>query len=189
MSRVPVSKGTSEAPDVEPGTYKATCIKVKDDFIENSMYGSGDVVRLYMQLTDVLGPEGEEVILDGIANRKITPLSKLTRWADALGRVIDFDSEDDFDTEELVGGECLIKVERKDKDSWPKVTDLTALPKIMARSVDPPGSIGEFWAKTRQANIPLAVVKQSAEEMFGKAPANLTEDERDELLKALEVPF
>lgn len=189
MSKIPVSKGSSEAPDVDAGTYKATCIKVKDDHLENSLYGDGDVVRVYMQLSDVLNEEGEEIVLDGIANRKVTPLSKLTRWADALGRVIDFDGEDDFDPEELVGGECLVKVERKDKDSWPKIKELTALPKIVSRSTDAPGSVGAWWALLRENGVEREDAIAMSESMFGKAPAACTPAERNQILEEFKVPF
>lgn len=193
MSRIPVTKSTGEIPDVESGTYLATCVRVKDDTIENPQFGNGDVVRLYMALADVLDAEGEEIELDGMANRKLTPKSKLTRWAEALGRAIDFDNEDDFDPEELIGSQCLIKVVRADKDSWPKIEDMTAPPKTRAtRQAAPPtadNGISNFWAATRKAGVTLEDVKLSSNDMFGKAPADLTPDQRTELLEALQVPF
>jgi len=171
MSRIPVTKSSGEIPDVEPGTYAATCVRVKDDLIENPQFGDGNVVRLYMVLNDVVDDQGEEIELDGMANRKLTPKSKLTRWAEALGRPIDFDNEDDFDTEELVGANCLIKVVRADKDSWPKIEDMTAPPKLGRPAKATPANeddVSAWW-----------------EELYGKAPADLTAPERAKLMEAL----
>ena len=106
MSRIPVSKGSGEMPEIEPGVYKAVCTRVKDDVIDNAQYGDGSIVRLYLQITDQFDGEGDPIELDAMASRKISPKSKLTRWAEALGRSIDFeDPNEDLDTEELVGRE------------------------------------------------------------------------------------
>ncbi len=129
MSRIEVTKSTG-MPNVEAGVYLGTCVRVKDDTLDEPQFGDGNIVRLYLALDDVPDEEtGEPIELDGMANRKISPKAKLTRWAEALGHPIDFDTVLDFDTEELVGGKCLVKIIRKDKDSWPKIEDLTARPK------------------------------------------------------------
>jgi len=188
MSRIPVTKSSGEIPDVEGGTYMATCVRVKDDTIENPQFGNGDVVRLYMVLNDVVDEHGDEIELDGMANRKLTPKSKLTRWAEAMGRPIDFDNEDDFDPEELVGSSCLIKVVRADKDSWPKIEEMTARTKTgRGKGAPVAENIGVWWGKTRNAGIKRMEVMAKSEEMFGKPPADLTPDERAELSKELGV--
>lgn len=190
MSQIPVTKSTGEIPDVEAGTYMATCVRVKDDTIENPQFGDGNVVRLYMVLNDVVDEQGDEVELDGMANRKITPKSKLTRWAEALGRPIDFDHEDNFDPEELVGCQCLIKVVRADKDSWPKIDDMTAPPKVGRPASAKPteeSDVSAWWATMRANGLERMEVMAKSEELFSRPPAELTSVERAELTKALSV--
>src|SRR3970282_408727 len=110
---IPIRKG-GDVPDLEPGTYTATCTAVKEDVLENPQFGDGAIVRIYMTLDDVVDLDGELVTLDAIANAKVSPKSKLTRWAEALGRAIDFDSETEFEPGDLLQCRALIKVPRKD---------------------------------------------------------------------------
>ena len=185
MSRIPVSTATGERPDVDAGIYMATCVRVKDDFIENPQFGEGDIVRLYFELKDKVDGEGDPVTLDGMASRKISPKSKLTRWADALGRHINFDDPDeDFDTEELVGAECQIKVTRKDAESWPKVEDVIALPKGTGSRKD--DDMAEWWQNILGDGFTRDAVVAKSQEMFdNREPKNLTKAERTQLAKAM----
>lgn len=153
MSKIPVKNSTGEMPDIKPGVYEATCIRVKDDHLDNAQFGDGDVVRIFMQFDELYDSEGEQVVLDAIANRVISPKAKLTRWAEALGSPIDFDSLDEFETEQLLGGEALVKVVRKDAASWPRIDEITARPTKGAKPT-PAKADGEpdftaFWAQVK----------------------------------------
>lgn len=196
MSRITVSKATG-MPNVEPGVYFATCTGVKDDTIENPQFGNGDIVRIYLRLDDMVAEDGEPVVLDGMANRIISPKSKLTRWAEALGRPINFDEEDDFETEDLVEGRCQVKVTRENKDSWPKVDDLTALPRGMANQptvddtiaflkVDAKGEAAVdwtiFWTVVKRHGLNKTHIINAAE---GKEPEDIDPFELPQILEAL----
>ncbi len=184
MSRIPVSTATGEMPDVEAGVYMATCVRVKDDLIENPQFGDGEIVRIYFELKDKLDADGEPIELDGMASRKISPKSKLTKWSEALGRTINFDDpEEEFDTEELIGGECQIKITRKDAESWPKVEDVIALPKGAGRKDD---AMAEWWANVLGDGFKRDAVISKCQEMFdNREPKHLTAAERTQLAKAL----
>ena len=185
MSVIPVTKTSGEAPDIEPGVYAATCVRVADDTLETPQYGDGNIVRLYMVLDDVLDAEGEPIELDAIANRKLSPKAKLTRWAEALGRPIDFEAEIEFDTEELVGGICLAKIIHKDGSDWPRVDDLTARPKAGGKVSPANGSISDWWQQVRSSGLTVREVTDKAVELFDAEPKDLTNPQRAEVVKAL----
>ena len=166
MSKIPVSRG--EVPQVEDGVYPATCTAVKDDFIENAQFGSGDVVRLSLRLDDVVDENGEVIVLDAIANAKVSAKSKLVRWAGALGVPVDLDL-DDFETENLVGHKCLVTVVHREGSDWPRVDDLTAMPK--ARGGRPAAPVGQpeayfpdgFWRDVKSQGFDREDVKRAVD--------------------------
>lgn len=183
MSVIQVSTASGKIPNIKPGVYPVYCNRVKDDVLANPQYGDGNVVKLYMLIEDLLDEEGEEIELDAMANRKVSPKAKLTRWAEALGRPIDFDSETEFDTAELVGRRCLAKVTREDANSWPKIDDLMALPESPSSS---PTDISSWWKVTRDEGFERTAVEAKAQELYdNRLPKDLTPDERAHVLAAL----
>lgn len=137
MSKIPQSAG--DAPDVDPGVYPAYLVSARDDHLDNSRFGTGDVVRLGFQLEGVTDEDGKPVVLDAIANVAHSPKAKLTKWgATLLGlKVDDFAAEPEIDPEDWVQSpplQALVTVEREDTNSWPRIKDLTAMPSARSRA-------------------------------------------------------
>lgn len=86
---------------VPPGSYEVLCTATRLDKIDNSKFGNGDVVRLDLQIVDVLDENGDYIELDAIANQRLTPKSKLWEWATAFGLPPVLNQN--FDTDALVG--------------------------------------------------------------------------------------
>lgn len=146
MTKIKVSK--SEAPELEDGVYSVTCIGVKDEVLENPRFGTGEVVKLDWRFDDVVDEHGEEIVLDSMASAKLSPLSKLTLWAMACGIAIDFEDPDfEFDTNAFKGKKALATVIHKEGSDWPRISDLTQMPKApRIRSGD---VLSEFWEESR----------------------------------------
>lgn len=130
-----VRRRQEAAPKLEPGTYEMVCVGVREDHIENSQFGTGDVIKFTLRTADVVDQYGDPVELEAMANDSLTPLSKLTRWLDAFGVG---SNEEELDLERCKGRKCLAKVEiqdRGDKGQWNRITELLAPPRTGARNV------------------------------------------------------
>ncbi len=175
---------------LEPGTYPVICTDVKGDTLENPSFGDGAIIRFSLKVEDMLDENGEEVVLDPIANDKLTPKSKLTEWLKAFGVVAEVGET--INIEEAIGKRALAVVGTKPgKDGTGEFATVDSI--IPAQKGRPQGpvnpsdlEIGEFWALTRTEGFERSHVLQVCEEMFkGKEPKDLTGKEREALFAAL----
>lgn len=92
--------------------YNVRCIETTQDHLDGSKFGSGDVVRIILEVQDQIDSDGNPVEIDAIANLKLTPKSKLWEWAEAFGLkpVVG----QDFDTDDLV--DCHARALIVDRD-------------------------------------------------------------------------
>lgn len=161
--------------------------------MENSQFDNPDIYRFFFNVHDMVDEDGEQATTDAICSRKLTPQSKLWRFLTAFG--IKPEIGKTFELEDCIGKTVMAIVEPNKAGTYNNVASLAPLPRgagapkqeSAPAAVD--NGISDFWAATRAANLTLEVVKQASEDMFGKAPANLTAEQRDELLKAMDVPF
>jgi hypothetical protein len=106
---MPIMRTPEDAgPRLEAGTYEMVVVKVREDHIENSPFGTGDVIKFTLRTTD-----GENTELEAMANDSLTPLSKLTKWLNALG--IGATPGVPLDLERAQGRTCLVNVGIEDK--------------------------------------------------------------------------
>jgi hypothetical protein len=179
-----------EATTLEPGTYTVRLMDLVETTLENPQFGNGDVIRFALETTDVVDEEGNPVQLDGIANDKLTPMSKLSRWLTAFG--VSAKPGEDVDMEKAIGQQAMaVIVLKPGKDgtgAFPRIDDLVPLPKAGGRSVPTtPASvdISGWWKTTRDAGLKRDDVLKASKEMFGAEPAELAPEDRDELLTVL----
>ena len=175
------------APQVEAGSYTVKCMDIKEDTIENSQFNP-DVYRLSLETEDVLTQEGNPVRLDAICSRTLSPKSKLWRWLTAFGMTPEVGKR--IDLEDVVERSALAIVINKESEGgvFSRVDDIVPLPsRRRAAAGEQEDDISAWWKRTRDAGIDRMDAMATSEEMFGKAPAVLTTEERDELSKRLGI--
>lgn len=121
---------------IDPGTYHIRCMDAREDHLDNSQFGSGDVIRFDLEAVDMVMPDGNPVQLDAIANDRLTPKSKLWGWLEAFGLKVEVGS--DIDIDDVVGREAYAVVVDKASEQggvFSKVDNLIPLPKTGARSM------------------------------------------------------
>lgn len=168
---------------IEPGMYPVTCLSVKADTLENATYGDGSVIRFQLRFDDVLDENGEEVTRDVIANDKLTPMSKLTGFLQAFG--VKANVGEEIDIEECQGKSALARVieRRKDDKVYDRVEDL--LPAQKQTTTDPKNNISDFWKAVKEKGFEVSEITQTVQDMYGKAPKDLTPEERESVLESL----
>lgn len=168
---------------LEPGTYPVTCMSVRADTLENPQFGNGDVIRFTLRVDDLMDENGKEVERDLIANDKLTPMSKLTECLMAFG--VRAEVGEELDLEECVGHKALAQVSERKKDD--KVYDRIEklLPQQRMAAADPAGNISDFWKVVKNKGYTVPQVTQTAEDMYGKHPKDLSADERQEILETI----
>lgn len=171
--------------DLDNGTYPMTIVDIQEAVIENPQYGDGNVIRIEMSLDGLIMEDGEPVILDTIANPKLSPKSKLGGWCKALG--FDLSIGDEFDLDELKGAKGLAVVENdiRDGQEWPRVVNIVGAPKTGNNSQAGPLDVSGFWIeayKLGDRDIIFAKVKSLT---GGKMLAGLDGDGLAALLKKL----
>lgn len=140
--------------ELENGTYAMTVKDVREDKIENPQFGDGTVVRIDIELDDMVMPDGEPVELDAMANAKLSPKSKLGLWIAALGFEIKVGQE--FDLDDLKGAQGLVVVENEHKDDvdWPRIVNIVAAPKsgaaVSLSKPDGKPDFTVFWTKVKE---------------------------------------
>jgi hypothetical protein len=115
---------------LDEGSYVVTCTAATQDHLENSLYGTGEVLRFTLKCADEVDENGDPVELDAIANLKLTPKSKLWSWAEAFGLKPEVGKS--FDTDALIGLTALAVVKDKGNDDgsvFSRVENLMPLPK------------------------------------------------------------
>ena len=146
--KLPVTAGRPKV-DLDNGTYPITIVAIAEGQIENPQYGDGRVVRIDMEFDGMVLPDGDPVILDAIANPKLSPKSKLGGWCKALG--FDLEIGQEFDLDELVGAKGLAVIENESKDGqdWPRVVNIVGTVRTNRTTVPPADTskpdIGAFW--------------------------------------------
>lgn len=95
---------------VQPGTYPVTVTEPAPvpDTIVSGQYGTSNVIRFTFALDGMFNEEGEQMLIDAIANHNLSPLSKLNEWINALGLAPQIGEEVDLD--ELVGRQALAQI-------------------------------------------------------------------------------
>ena len=144
---------------IPPGTYRVLLMDLKEDLLENALYGNGNVIRFELEVCQHVDVSGNPIQLDALANDKLTPKSKLWGWLEAFG--LHPEVEDDVDMEAAVGQEALAVVENvPGKDGtgeFSRVANIIPLPaNIPIR--DPVRADGEpdfdaFWKRIRAAGF------------------------------------
>lgn len=181
-----LTRTMKEATTLEAGTYEVQLIDLKEDMLENPQFGNGAVIRFQMETTDVLDEEGNPVELDGLANDKLTPLSKLTVWLAAFG--VTAKPGEDIDMSEAIGRKAMaVIVLKPGKDgtgAFPRIENLVPLPRA-GRSAAVAPDISAWWKETRDLGLKRDEVLKASNEMFGAEPAELASEDRAELLKVL----
>lgn len=150
MSVIQATAG--EVSKVPNGTYLVECYKVEDQTLPNAQFGNGEVVKIFVTLPE--GPfqeDGSETHLDAIANRKLTPKSKLWGWSTAFGCDIAVGMA--WDTEDLVGRRALARVENEEKDQtlWPRIIDIFPEQQKAEslRKADGTADLNVFWKEVK----------------------------------------
>ena len=195
---MPLRRTMKEEHNLDPGTYKVRLMDLKEATLENPQFGNGDVIRFVLETVDVVDGEGNPIELDGIANDKLSPMSKLTRWLSAFG--VTSKPGEEVDMEDAVDREAMaVIVNKPGKDgtgAFPRIEDLVPLPKTgngrTARPTEPPVTtdgavmeIGDWWALTRQEGFERIAVIEKSKVMFGEEPPNISPAERTALLEEL----
>ena len=163
--------------------YTVWCMDVAADILEDAAFGDGSIIRFDLECRDRLDEEGNPTQLDAIANDKLTPKSKLTRWLDAFG--VKVATGDEIDIEEAVGRACQARVVKKidaaGKDTgFSKIDDLLPLPN--SRKADGPMTLSDWWAAMREKGHDTGAAKGQCVDKYGKEPKDLSIEERAEVL-------
>lgn len=115
---------------LENGTYEVTCSGVEDTFLDNPQFGDGEVVRFKLVVGGELTKDGKEIVLDPIANRVLSPKSKLWSFLVAFGFSPRIGQA--FELEDCVGKRALAAVVAKTlpdgSKGFPRVESLMRLP-------------------------------------------------------------
>lgn len=138
---------------IEDGTYEVELLAIKEAELENASFGDGEVFRWSFQVVGVVDQDGDDIVLDPISNRKLTPLSKFWAWSVALGGKPEIGKS--FNTDDLIHKHAMAKVEAKLKPDgtkgFPKVTDLMAMPKGIGRASGNPTGATQSLASAQDA--------------------------------------
>ena len=174
----------------KPGTYLATVLTTAEDVLENSQYGTGEIIRFELEPEGVFDESGDAIQIDAIASRKLSPKSKLYSWLQACG--VDLTTGREVDMDEAVGARVQIKViDKPSKDgtaTFSSVDDIFPTPENQpTQKPVEEMEIGDYWAHVRAQGVEIAAIKNLAAKQFGKEPHQLTGEERKSLfLAALE---
>lgn len=182
------AKAASGGLQLKPGMYEVTCMDVKEDILEESSYGTGEIIRFMLMTEATLDEDGNPVEFDAIANDKLTPKSKLTGWLNAFGVPVVVGSQ--VDIEAVVGKKAQAKIVAK-LDSTGKDTGFTKVDDILplqgARNVEIPielMKVEEWWGVVRGAGISVKEGRDKAFSMFSKDPKDLTGAERKQVYES-----
>jgi hypothetical protein len=171
---------------LDPGTYPVVCMDVKEDRLDNSQFGNGDVIRFVLEVVDVLDENGEPVQLDAIANRKLTPKSKLWGWLEAFGLKVAVGAK--VNIEDAVGREAfaiVIEKEGSQGGSFARIESIVPAPSRKPAGDPKDMPISEWWALVRSKGHDTSGARDKAVELFGKEPKDLSGEERAAVLAAL----
>jgi len=143
----------------KPGLYDAIVTGVREDNIP-STFNNGDVIRFTCKVVDVLDETADPVHIDAIANAKLTSLSKLWAWLEALG--LHPEADFDLDLEGVIGHACVLSivdaVSKQDGSTYSKV-DAIYPPKRQALAAEgllsPTGNVNwtAFYAECSRRHI------------------------------------
>lgn len=176
----------SEGPKLDAGTYEVICADATTDQLPNPQFGDGNVLRLKLQVVDMVNPDGSDVVLDAIANLKLSPMSKLWGWIEAFGFKLEVGQ--DFDTDQLKGLNAYAVVgqrEGQDGALWPRVESIIPLPKQRASSTSAASNVSGWWAYIREEGFTVKEATDKAEELYDKHPKDMSPDEREAVFTAL----
>lgn len=150
MSLVRTAK-ESTVTTVPPGTYHVRCIEVRPDQLENPQFGDGAVIRFELEVVDQLAPDGSALVIDAIANDRLTPKSKLWGWLEAFGITPQING--DVDIEACVYREAMARIVKKPESEFTRVDELFPLPSNMAKpsasKADGEPDFTGFWAQIK----------------------------------------
>jgi len=122
---------------VPPGTYPVTVTEPAPvpDTIVSGQYGTSNVIRFTFALDGMSNDDGEQLLIDAIANHNLSPLSKLNEWINALGMTPAVGDEVDLD--DLVGCHALAQIidnRGKDGQVYSRVDKVVAAPKTPGKT-------------------------------------------------------
>lgn len=132
-----------EPPDLDDDVYPGTIYQVEDSTwpaVESGPFGAKPerpAVIITAVLDDVLNPDGTNVFVDGKFTRSGHENATLAKFAKALlGTKPGVDA---FDTDDFVGKRALIET-AKNNNGWPRITNISAMPKSMQRQAATAGA-------------------------------------------------
>lgn len=167
--------------------YKVRCVDVKEDLLENASFGNGDIIRFTLETEDKYDPEGNPAQMDAIANDKLTPKSKLTRWLEAFGVKAEVGKTIDIEdcVDKYAQAKVVAKVDDSGKDTgFTKVDDLLPLGRQQVSKPMAEMTVEEWWPEVRSAGITQKEARDRAVSMFKREPKDLTGEERKQVYEA-----
>lgn len=115
-------------PDIPPGVYLATLTDMRG--AEFTTPDGEDRKLLVWQFAAEV--EGVQVEVEGVSSRATGPASKAYGWLVALLGAENVKPHASFRPKDLLGREVQVTI-GPDKRGWPKVTDLTAMPRSKSK--------------------------------------------------------
>lgn len=194
-----------QGPEIEDGLYKlelrnVTLIPANGPNRFDPSQPAKDQLRLMFRIDGLLDEEGEEVFVEPLVNNSLSdgaggkyPASTYYKVCIALG--LDPEQiEYGVDSDDLIGLWCQGMIVTAEEGGWPRVTQYTKLPKggaknaARTRQEAPQPSLEEeveitawFRKWTNKGHERSALVELSEGNFGGRAPGELTAEERGEL--------
>ena len=129
---------------IPPGTYRVLLMDLKEDLLENALYGNGNVIRFELEVCQHVDVSGNPIQLDALANDKLTPKSKL--WQVATSLNVQPVLGQGFDTDDLLGRRANLVIKHIDTTSGPKakIVDMLKVGGAAPAAV-PAGAVEQEW--------------------------------------------
>jgi hypothetical protein len=117
--------------EIEEGVYPAHITETVADELAQAKFASGrDILRIWIRLDDMVDPiNNEDIDIDAIASRKLSPSTKLWGWLENLGFKLDPETVNTFNSDVLHGFAIRAVIGSKKKTDgsvWPTIENVLA---------------------------------------------------------------